>query len=133
MADEVYKHPITGIGIRGSRDLKLVIPGADDVLKGRRIQHPHNIFLQTWLELGAIGAVLLLGVGLAGLWQMGRLPAEQQASAYALFTICCAVGLSGFDFWQTWMLASAGFAWAALRLGARLLGPVPPSPAGARA
>jgi O-antigen ligase len=133
MADEVYKNPITGIGIRGTRELKLVIPtGADEVLRGRRIQHPHNIFLQTWLELGAIGAILLLGVGLAGLWQIGRLPPVEQASAYALFAICSAIGLSGFDFWQTWLLASAGFAWAAMRLAAHLLSLAPPSPASAR-
>jgi len=74
VADDVYQRPLTGIGIRGPRDLHFKIPtDADDpshaayALKGLEARHPHNIYLQTWFELGAIGAVLLLGVGLAAL------------------------------------------------------------------
>jgi hypothetical protein len=92
--------------------LHLKIPTeADDpshaayALKGREARHPHNIYLQTWLELGAIGAALLLGVGLAWLWAIGPWPPFLQGSAYALFAVGGAVGVSGFEFWQTWMLA----------------------------
>jgi hypothetical protein len=58
---------------RGPRDLHFKIPTDADAasaayaLKGREARHPHNIYLQTGFELGAIGAVLLLGVGLAAL------------------------------------------------------------------
>jgi O-antigen ligase len=131
VADDVRDRPITGIGIRGARALHLTIPtDAGDpshsayALKGRQARHPHNIYLQTWLELGAIGAVLLLAVGLAGLWQMRLLPPVVQGSAYALFAIACAVGLSGFDLWQTWLLAALAFAWAAIQLAARLPAPL---------
>jgi len=127
VADEVYERPLTGIGIRGSRDLHLKIPSdaADPshnayALKGREARHPHNIYLQTWVELGAIGAVLLLCVGLAGLWVVSAWPPLFQGSAYALFAVASAVGLSGFDFWQTWMLGAVAFAWSAMWLAFRL-------------
>jgi exopolysaccharide production protein ExoQ len=121
-ADEVPKQPLTGIGIRGTEDLHLVIPMDPNdssrgyALKGRHPRHPHNAFLQTWLELGAFGAVLLLAVGLAGLWALRDWPPTLQRSAYALFAACCAIGLSGFDMFQTWLLASIALAWAFLSL-----------------
>ncbi len=43
-----------------------------------------------------------------------------QASAYALFAVCGAVGVSGFDLWQTWLLTAFAFTWSAMRLAARL-------------
>ena len=79
-ADKTSAHMLTGIGIRGTRDLHLVIPVDPNdpnmgyALKGRAARHPHNVFLQTWLELGAIGAVLLLSIGLAGLWSLRNWP-----------------------------------------------------------
>ena len=79
VADDIYQRPLTGIGIRGPRDLHFKIPtDADAVsaayaLKGREARHPHNIYLQTGFELGAIGAVLLLGIGLAALLGYRRL------------------------------------------------------------
>lgn len=124
-ADKVSERPLTGIGIRGTRSLHVDIP--IDPKKGRQTpyalrpgRHAHNIFLQTWLELGAIGAVLLLGVGLAGLWEIRTWPATLQTSACALFAVCCAIGVTGFDLWQTWLLASLALAWASMLLAARL-------------
>lgn len=128
MADEVGTNPVTGLGIRGARGLKLQLPAdpkmlreADPVADGRRVPHPHNIFLQIWLELGAIGAALALGLGLAALWQIGTLPALVQAGANGLFAVSATVGASGFDLWQTWLFGSYVFAWAAILLAKRLL------------
>ena len=136
LADEVHKRPIIGIGVRGTRALHFTIPadaeGGTEIapLRGRQVSHPHNIFLQAWLELGAIGAVLLLGVGLAGLRQIARFPPMLRMNAYSLFAICSAVGVSGFDLWQTWLLAALAFAWADMLLAARLLESVASSDAG---
>jgi O-antigen ligase len=117
VADRVHEKPIIGIGIRGTRALHLHIPTdqgdpsrAAYALRGREPRHPHNIYLQTWLELGAIGAILLLEVGLAALWQIRLLPPVLEASAYALFAAPAMIGLSGFDLFQTWLLAALAFA-----------------------
>ncbi|HUU66984.1 MAG TPA: O-antigen ligase family protein [Methyloceanibacter sp.] len=127
MADQVGTHPVIGLGIRGARDLKLQLPAdskrlqeANPVADGRRVPHPHNIFLQIWLELGAIGAVLALGIGLVALWQIGTLPALVQAGANGLFAAGAAVAASGFDLWQTWLFASYVAAWVAIVLAKRL-------------
>jgi O-antigen ligase len=87
-------------------------------------RHPHNIYLQTWLELGAIGAMLLLIVGLAALWQMRLLPPTIEASAYALFAVSGMIGLSGFDLFQTWLLAALAISWAGILLAVRLPAPL---------
>jgi O-antigen ligase len=134
MADEVWKKPVTGLGIRGARTLKLQLPADLKTLRapvtvadGRRVPHPHNVFLQIWLELGAIGTLLALAVGLVALWQIGTLPALVQAGAYGLFAVSAVVGASAFDLWQTWLFGSYVFAWAAILLAKRL-GEVAPSP-----
>jgi hypothetical protein len=134
VADRVYDKPITGIGIRGTRALHLIIPTDEGdpthqayALKGREPRHPHNIYLQTWLELGAIGAVLLLVVGLASIWQMRFLPPILEGSSYALFAVAAMVGLSGFDLFQTWLLAALAFAWTGMMLAAKLPSPLPAS------
>jgi hypothetical protein len=131
VADAVHEKPITGIGIRGTRTLHLTIrtdegdpSHAAYALRGRQARHPHNIYLQTWLELGAIGAVLLLMVGLAAIWQMRFLPPVLEASSYALFAVAAMIGVSGFDLFQTWLLAAVAIAWAGILLAARL--PAPP-------
>jgi O-antigen ligase len=121
-ADDASKRMLTGIGIRGMRALHLVIPVDPNdpnmgyALKGRAARHPHNVFLQTWLELGAIGAVLLLSIGLAGLWALRNWPVLFQASGYALFAACCAIGLSGFDMFQTWLIGATALAWSLMLL-----------------
>jgi O-antigen ligase/polysaccharide polymerase Wzy-like membrane protein len=129
MADAVEKNFVIGIGVRGARALDVRLP-ADlrslrepaPVADGRRVPHPHNVFLQIWLELGAIGAFLALVVGLAALWQIGRLPPVVQAGALGLFAVCAGVGASGFDLWQTWLLGAYIFTWPALLLAKGLPG-----------
>ena len=125
-AENASRRLLTGIGIRGTRDLHLVIPidpndsNLGYALKGRAARHPHNVFLQTWLELGAIGAVLLLAIGLSGLWSVRNWPVLFIASAYALFAACCAIALSGFDMFQTWLLGATSLAWSLMLLARRL-------------
>jgi O-antigen ligase len=129
-ADKIYERPITGIGIRSTREVHGNARSAQrregkDGTR-RRVDflhsgwHPHNIFLQTWFELGAVGAGLLLAFGLATLWQIRHLPPLLEGAAYALFAACCVIGLSGFDLWQTWLMASLGLAWTAVLLTAHL-------------
>jgi O-antigen ligase len=130
-ADKVYERPIAGIGIRSARtlDSKSVFTRERREKKfGARPRinaphpgwHPHNVYLQTWLELGAIGAALLLAVGIAALWQLQHLNPLFERAGYALFAICGAVGVSGFDLWQTWLLATLALAWTAMLLASYL-------------
>ena len=64
VADDIYQRPLTGIGIRGPRNLHFKIPTDADgasaayALKGREVRHP---------------PMLLLGIGLAALLGYRRL------------------------------------------------------------
>ena len=124
-ADKALENPLTGIGVRGTRELQategLKVKGSD----GRRLQprpgrHAHNAFLQIWLELGAVGAALLLGLGLALLRHISRLPHESGAIGYALFTTICGVAAFGFGIWQTWLLGAIALSALGYLVGAAL-------------
>ena len=78
--------------------------------------HPHNIAMQIWLELGAIGAILAA----AALFTTGRALGERLARERA-FTATLAGGVAvyalhaciSYGMWQEWWVASA-FLFAAL-------------------
>lgn len=117
-AGEVAKRPILGIGVASTKaldkanaDKAIQPPGYTYPL--RTAQHAHNIFLQTWYELGAIGAALLLTLGLCALAVMSRLPKRDQALAFASFVAAVVIGSFTWGLWQTWFMAAYGI-WAVL-------------------
>lgn len=68
--------------------------------------HPHNLTLQIWLELGAVGAILYALFILTSLWKIARLPncRFEQATFMGLFTSTFVVAHISFGAWQTWWL-----------------------------
>ncbi|MFM9851067.1 MAG: O-antigen ligase family protein [Hyphomicrobiaceae bacterium] len=117
-AGEVAKTPILGIGVASTKELDkanaekaIQPPGYTYPL--RTAQHAHNIFLQTWYELGAIGAALLLAMGLCALDVLSRLPKRDQALAFASFVAAVLIGSFTWGIWQTWFMAAYGI-WALL-------------------
>ncbi len=70
--------------------------------------HPHNGVLQVWLELGGVGALILLGL-LAGILYAitrrveGRI---NRAAALAMFTAGLSIASISFGAWQSWWLTS---------------------------
>ena len=102
--------PVIGIGVQSTR-FQAPAAGADKALAtgtGRAPLgwHAHNFFLQTWLELGAGGALLLLGVLLAGVGAIGRLGAQAMPYGAALFATIVAIGATGWGLWQPWLLGT---------------------------
>ena len=73
--------------------------------------HPHNGPLQVWLELGAVGVLLVLGL-LAAAWRATtRLERPLAAAAVAGTLVASSVPiLVSFSLWNTWWLAALGFA-----------------------
>ena len=105
-SDRISERPVLGWGMDASRH----VPGAfAEIRPGANYlpNHPHNGALQVWLELGAVGAVLLAAFlwyavrGLARATPDGRVPGMLGFLASA-FTIA---GLS-FGLWQGWWLAT---------------------------
>jgi exopolysaccharide production protein ExoQ len=121
-AERILERPLLGWGIDSAR----AIPGGDvmlDTAEPALPLHPHNGPLQLWLELGAGGA--LLAVGLVVLlmrrvraWPVGGTSPEAAAALFATGFVIVSVS---YGLWQSWWLAAlflAGAFCAAARVPA---------------
>lgn len=118
-ADRIPKAPILGIGLRSTRvldkrQLAVAEKPADHVVPPRPGRHAHNLFLQSWFELGAVGVVFLIAAGLLVLRGIARLAGPIQPYANALFAAFAVVATFAWGIWQSWLLA--GYALTALYL-----------------
>jgi O-antigen ligase len=77
--------------------------------------HPHNGFLQVWLELGAVGAAIAAGLLLTALSSIGRWPELSARFALAGYAAALVVAGLAFGIWQTWWMATLAFSIAAFR------------------
>lgn len=114
--EKIAERPVMGYGLDAARRL----PGGDEKVDVMSLDpeglerlrfrdfrmplHPHNQVLQVWIELGAVGALLLAGFLATLLAAICRLDAADRAVAagsfYAVFTFAC----SSFGAWQNWWL-----------------------------
>lgn len=112
-AEWFWQHPIFGLGIGGARKVNLnkgLGISAPGITSEPLNWHAHNIFVQAWLETGAIGGVLLCVFGIVLLRAIIRLPDEVRAYGIATFVSIFVIGLAGFSLWAAWYLAGYGLA-----------------------
>ncbi len=115
-AKNVLKNPLLGAGIRAGRystdhpEKVLVRTIYSPIRYSPKGWHPHNMYLQIWYELGAIGAAFVLSIGLLLLNRIRRLPARLQPYALATFSAFAAIAGVGWGMWQSWLLAAYGWA-----------------------
>ncbi len=106
-ADQWRERPITGVGVAGTRAIDDA--EADEarrpdgyVYSLRTGRHAHNVYLQTFFELGLIGAALLLACGVMMVMASRRLVTHAQPAALATFAVSAAmIGIS-WGMWQAW-------------------------------
>ena len=110
----IAEHPLLGIGIDGARHTLSVAPGS---IEGAL--HPHNAFLQIWLELGVIGVAWLVGFLLFLGSLIGRMPVEARPYADAALAAAVLVSSFAWGIWQTWWIATLFVSAALLVAGAR--------------
>ncbi len=125
-AERIAERPLLGWGLDSSR----AIPGGAELVPMLHRQadgmevtyseqnlplHPHNIFLQVWLELGAIGALFAAAALLAVVREVARTEGAvlRFSSAGALTAAIAFSGLS-YSPWQSWWLCTMMFALALL-------------------
>ena len=103
-AEQALKLPVLGIGA-GNMYFRAASNPNDE---GRHFSaiapHAHNVYLQTWFELGAVGAALLTLVGLAVLERIGRLSERFIPYAHATFASAASVAASSYGMWQIWFV-----------------------------
>jgi len=85
------------------------------------IPHPHNVYLQTWYELGLAGAVLLAIFGFMLLRQISTLTEAARPFAFALFAAAAVQLAFSYNLWQIWFMCLFGFAVAMGTLGNNVL------------
>ncbi len=133
---ETLRRPVFGAGALTTyvtgQFVKPAVANAPGERQERTLsQHAHNVFLQTWYELGLIGALFLLGTGLAFVARLGRLGVEVQPFAAALFASGMVMAGTSYGLWQTWFMALYGLTAIAFAVGARAY-QTPPSAEEAR-
>lgn len=109
-AEQISDNPFFGIGVRSTRVLDQARAGNAErpeghVLARRTGRHAHNIFLQSWYELGLVGAALMMLFGLAVLRRIATMPDDVQPYGHAVFASVVVFASLAWGMWQTWLLA----------------------------
>lgn len=116
LAHKALETPLLGIGINSIKYWSGPSGKAIDRQTRRLYWHPHNGYLQVWLELGLIGALLFGGAGYFLLDRIGSLQRDMQPYGCALSGASLIAIGPGWGLWQPWLVASICFGWVALLL-----------------
>ncbi|MBO0764590.1 MAG: O-antigen ligase family protein [Hyphomicrobiaceae bacterium] len=122
----IPKAPMFGAGISTGRALNEAADAVDTpVVPGTRYHlapglHSHNAYLQVWYETGAVGAFILLGLGLIVLRSLSGFPAPIAPYLVATFVACALSVATAFAIWAPWFMASLAMAAIFARAGAVL-------------
>lgn len=131
--DLIRERPVLGYGFDTSRsfyDNKHTVPikiRSDDPKRAYDLNfepiplHPHNLVLQVWLELGAVGALFMLAVLLSIIVAIARSGLErvEKSLCFGFFASALVIAVVSFGAWQAWWL-SALWLCGALTAGAVL-------------
>jgi O-antigen ligase len=121
--DLIFEQPIIGHGIdafRSTSDIRtdeqviaelerLKNPGNNQAVDFELLgeaSHPHNLSLQLWFELGAIGVILYALFISTLLWRLSTITDRRyQLSTFnAMYATIFVIGHISFGAWQTWWL-----------------------------
>jgi O-antigen ligase len=121
-AERIQKNPMLGIGIESTRRRDEADSRTAQKPQGysyplRTGRHAHNVYLQTWYELGAVGALLLMWAGLEGLRVLRSLPLLTRAYGIAAFVAAASLAAFSWGMWQVWFMAAFGLWSLALTIG----------------
>jgi O-antigen ligase len=117
-AQRILERPLLGYGFNASR----YVPNGDAVSAflppGQSLipLHPHDAFLQIWLELGAVGALIVAAGLVSILGALGRWPAASTRFIFPGYAAGLVVAALAFGIWQSWWMATIAFSIAAYRL-----------------
>jgi len=119
-AGHILERPLVGWGLDAARafpsgDTNMLIFESTSVgsIIGQRLPlHPHNAFIQIWLELGFIGVFLfcsLLASAIRAIPQ-SRPKTIDAAICVAVLATAITIAQLGYGFWQGWWLSALGLA-----------------------
>jgi len=128
-SERTLKHPWLGIGARSTR-AERTPEALSEKPKGfayprNTAAHAHNMFLQSWYELGLVGVILIAVAGAIIALRMSLLPFEVQPFAAATFGTFLGIASFAWGMWQTWLICAVGLMVVYLRLAGEACREVP--------
>ena len=129
-AERVLEKPWLGVGA-DSTPAMIVKPKSPSerpkgfVIRRTTGQHAHNLFLQSWYELGVFGVILAALAGAAVALRILLLPAAAQAYGAASFTMVAVIAAFAWGMWQVWLICAVGLLPLYLLMPSALLRPPP--------
>jgi len=129
-AERVLEKPWLGVGA-DSTPAMIVKPKSPSerpkgfVIRRTTGQHAHNLFLQSWYELGVLGVILAALAGAAVALRILLLPAAAQAYGAASFTMVAVIAAFAWGMWQVWLICAVGLLPLYLLMPSALLRPPP--------
>lgn len=119
-----HERPVLGYGANASRAIPPLAEKSKTHGRVRRIPlYPHNVMVQTVLELGFVGLALAVGICLLMIRAASRLPPPLPAYALAAFVAAAGIWFIGYPLWRSAWLSWLGFAALTVLLAA----PDPPA------
>ena len=122
-AEQVLKHPLLGVGVASTPVLTDQQRAAGPLEKPEGFVYPrtlgshaHDMFLQTWFELGAMGAILLAMVGVTVVLLIPLLPTSAQPFAAGTFATFALVAAFSWGVWQMWFMCTIALLPLCLRI-----------------
>lgn len=73
---------------------------------GSSVLHPHNLFIQFWIEFGALGALVACVFLCSLLYKVAALPPRLARVTLPTVFACISVASTGYGVWQGWWLGS---------------------------
>lgn len=128
----IEKAPIRGVGADATAYITLLSERTAQLTRSRAgytestARHAHNIFLQNWYELGAVGALLYGAAGLGLIALTAWLPANLQRFGLAQFAATTGMFTFSYSLWQMWVLCGIVLSVVLLAIALRLHEPARP-------
>jgi len=119
-AEHIPDHLWRGIGAASTPVLKPK-PNISERPEGFIVQpstgeHAHDLYLQTWYELGLLGVILVAWAGAATAVGLYSLPSGAQPFAVATFFVCLTVEAFAWSMWQPWLMCAVALLAMYLRI-----------------
>lgn len=137
-SERVLEKPIFGVGTYSTRAINDARPPeelnntAGLIVAPATRAHPHNVYLQIWYELGAIGALAFAILGISLLQRISSLSQVPRAFALSHFAIGVIVIGSSYGMWQVWFQCIIALSVLALLTAAQSATAFTPRPTQAR-
>jgi len=101
----IAEKPLLGWGFDAARHLETLYSDTSETGRALMALHPHSVSLQVLLELGSLGAVIVLGLLCLVAMRLDGVSGRARAFGQAAFVAALAISLVAYGAWQNWWLS----------------------------